>query len=104
MISRLFVTVVETHCSPAKVLFLGFNSDAVVHRVLQPLPAPKVLFRRLHAHMAEQKLDLLKLPASDVTEPSTRAAKIMSYGRPGPGIYILCNETTSQRGFCANKY
>jgi len=77
MISRLFVTVVETRCSPAKVHFLGFNSDAVVHRVLQPLPAPKVLFRRLYAHMAEQKLDLFKLPARDVTEPSTRAAKIV---------------------------
>jgi hypothetical protein len=75
--SRLFVTVVETHCSPAKAIFLRFNSDAIVHRVLQPLPVPKVLFRRLHAPMAEEKLDLLKLPARDLTEPGTRRAKIM---------------------------
>ncbi len=75
--SQLFATVVETQCSPAKAIFLGFNPDAVVHCVLQPLSAPKVLFRRLYAHMAEQKLDLLKFPARDVTEPGTGAAKIM---------------------------
>ncbi len=60
-----------------QAIFLGFRFDAVVHCVLQPLPAPKVLFRRLHAHMSEQELDLLKLPTRDVTEPGTPAAKIM---------------------------
>jgi hypothetical protein len=74
MKSRLFASVVEPQCSPARAIFLGFNPDAVVHCVLQPLSAPKVLFRRLYAHMAEQKLDLLKLPTRDMTEPGTRTA------------------------------
>ena len=50
MKSRLFATVVETPCSPARAFFLGFNSDAVVHCVLQSLSAPEILFRRLYAH------------------------------------------------------
>jgi len=74
--SRFFASVAEPQCSPARAIFLGFNPDAVVHCVLQPLSASKVLFRRLYAHMAKQKLDLLKLAARDVTEPSTRAATI----------------------------
>jgi integrase len=45
------------------MIVLGFNPDAVVHCALQPLSAPKVLFRRLYAYMIEQKLDLLELSA-----------------------------------------
>ena len=51
--SRLFANVVERQCSPTKAVFLGFNSDGVVHCVLQPLSTPKVLFRRLDANMAK---------------------------------------------------
>jgi hypothetical protein len=77
MISRLFTANVESQSSSAKAILIWFNSDAVVHYVLQPLSAPEILFRGLHAHMTKQKLDLLKLATRDVTEPSTRAAKIM---------------------------
>lgn len=55
---------------------LGFNPQAVVDCVLQPLSAPKALFRRLYAHMTEQELDLLKLSVGDVTEPGTGTASI----------------------------
>ena len=58
-------------------MFLRFDSYAVIHRILQPLSAPEVLLSRLHAHMPEQKLDLLKLLTCDVTEPGTRATQVM---------------------------
>ena len=37
----------------------------------------EVSLRRLDAHMAEQKLNLLKLPAGCVIQPSTCAAKVV---------------------------
>jgi hypothetical protein len=59
------------------MITLRFNPEAIVDCILQSLFAPKVSFRGLHANMAEEELDLLKLSARDVTEPGTRAAKIV---------------------------
>jgi hypothetical protein len=75
--SRLFAIIFETQSSLGSASFLRFDSDAVVDSVFQLLSAPEVLFRCLHAHMPEQKLDLLKLPTRDVTEPGTRATQVM---------------------------
>jgi hypothetical protein len=77
MKSRLFAIIFYTQSSLGSASFLRFDSDAVVDSVFQPLSAPEVLFRCLHAHMPEQKLDLLKLPTHDVAEPGTRAAQVM---------------------------
>jgi hypothetical protein len=58
--------------SAPEAVALGFNPDAIVHCILQPLLAPEVLFGRLYAHVAQQKLDLLELSTSSVTEAGTR--------------------------------
>src|SRR5215470_438642 len=47
--------------SAPKAVAVGFNPNAIVHCILQPLFAPEVMFRRLYAHVTEQKLDLLDL-------------------------------------------
>ncbi len=53
MKSRLFAAIVENQSSPAYATFRWFNSDAVVHCVLQSLSAPEILFRCLYAHMTK---------------------------------------------------
>ena len=68
MKSRIVAAFVYDRSSPAKATFRWFNSDAVVHCVLQSLSAPEILFRRLYAQMAKQKLDLFQLTARNVTE------------------------------------
>ena len=45
-----------------------FEACIVVRRVAKPLLTAKVSLRRLDAHMAEQKLDLLKLTAGFVAQ------------------------------------
>jgi hypothetical protein len=40
--SRLFTANVESQSSSAKGILIWFNSDAVVHCVLQPLSAPEI--------------------------------------------------------------
>jgi hypothetical protein len=45
-----------------------FEAYVVVHRVAKLLLTAKVSLRRLDAHMAEQKLDLLKLTAGFVLQ------------------------------------
>jgi hypothetical protein len=60
--------------SAPKAVALGFNPDAIVHCIFQPLLAPEVLFGRLYAHVTQQKLDLLELSTSSVTEAGTRPA------------------------------
>jgi hypothetical protein len=45
-----------------------FQADSVVDCVSESLFAAKVPFRGLDAHVAEQELDLFKLPAGFVTQ------------------------------------
>jgi hypothetical protein len=45
-----------------------FEAYVVVHRVAKPLLTAKVSLRRLDAHMAEQKLDLLELTTGFVAQ------------------------------------
>jgi len=69
--NRPFAAAVETQCSPTKANFLGFNSDAVVHCVLQPLSAPKGTVPssvRSHGRAKTGYGQALRL---DVTEPGT---------------------------------
>jgi len=68
------------------MITLRFNPEAVIDRILQPLFAPKVVLCGLDAHMAEQKLDLLKLSARDVTKARTGTSKIV---RCQPGYSCL---------------
>jgi hypothetical protein len=63
--------------SAPKAVAVGFNPDAIVHCILQPLFAPEVMFRRLYAHMTQHKLDLLDLSTGNVTEPGTRRGSAM---------------------------
>jgi hypothetical protein len=48
-----------------------FEADVVVHRVAKPLLTAQVPLRRLYAHMAKEKLDLLKIVGRNLldTEP-----------------------------------
>jgi hypothetical protein len=41
------------------------------------LPAPDVLFRRLHGRVTKEKLNLLKFPSSAMTEAGAGATKIV---------------------------
>jgi hypothetical protein len=59
------------------MIALRFNLKTVVDCILQPLFAPQVVLCGLDAHVAEQKLDLLKLSARDVTKARTGTAKIV---------------------------
>jgi len=63
--------------SPIGAIAVRFNPDAIAHGIFQTLSAPEVLFRRLHAHMSEQELDLLKLSASEVTKSGTCSPKVV---------------------------
>jgi hypothetical protein len=45
-----------------------FETYLVVHRIAKPLLTAKVPLRRLDAHMAQQKLDLLKFTAGFVAQ------------------------------------
>jgi hypothetical protein len=55
----------------------GLEADGVVHRIAKPLLTAKVSLGGLDAHMAEQKLDLLKLPAGFVTQTGTCAPEVV---------------------------
>jgi hypothetical protein len=54
-----------------------FEADFVVDRISESLLAAQVAFCRLDAHMTEQKLNLLKLPASFMTQAGACAAQIV---------------------------
>jgi hypothetical protein len=58
--------------SAPKAVAVGFNPDAIVHCILQPLFAAEVVFPRLYAHVTQQKLDLLDLPTGNVTDRRPR--------------------------------
>ena len=60
--------------SAPKAVAVGFNPDAIVYGILQPLFAPQVRFRRLYTHVTQQELDLLDLSTGNVTEPGTLPA------------------------------
>jgi hypothetical protein len=51
-------------------LRLGLDSDAIVHSSTQTLFAAKVTLSGLYADMSEQKLNLLKLSANGMAQPS----------------------------------
>ena len=54
-----------------------FEADFIVDRISESLLAAKVSFRRLDTHMAEQKLDLFKLPTSLMTQAGAGATQIV---------------------------
>ena len=54
-----------------------FEADLVVDRISESLLAAQVAFRRLNAHVAQQELNLLRLPASLMTEAGASASQIV---------------------------
>jgi hypothetical protein len=54
-----------------------FDSDAIIHRVPEPLFAARMPLSRLDAHVAGQELDLFQLAASLVTQTRAYAAEIL---------------------------
>jgi hypothetical protein len=54
-----------------------FQTDFVVDCISQSLLAAQVSLCRLHAHMTEQELDLLKLPTSFMTQACTGPTQIV---------------------------
>jgi hypothetical protein len=63
--------------SAARPHLLGFDPDAIVHGILQPLATSQVVLCRLNAHMTEQELDLFQLSACYVAEPRARAPQVV---------------------------
>ena len=53
------------------------EADFIVNRISEPLLAAKVSLRRLHAHMTQQELDLLKFPAGLMAQTGACAPKIV---------------------------
>src|ERR1017187_5824815 len=53
------------------------KGEAVVHRMPEVLLATQVSFGRLHRGVAEQKLNLLALPATRMTQLSARSPQIV---------------------------
>jgi hypothetical protein len=54
-----------------------FQADFVVNGISESLLAAQVSLRRLHTHMTEQKLNLLKLPTSFMTQARAGPPQIM---------------------------
>ena len=56
---------------------IWLQADMVINGAAELLLAAQVPFRRLHRDVAQEKLNLLKLPAGGVAKTRTGAATIM---------------------------
>src|SRR5579862_8155939 len=91
-VDRTDPCVTRTLASGSSQTRLGarFDPDPIVNGCLNPLPGPQVLLGGLDRDMAEQKLNLVKLPARTPAEPGAGSPQIVwrervnaSLGRSG---------------------
>src|ERR1035441_10590976 len=57
--------------------WLGFDTDAVVHRSTNPLLAAEIALSCLHGDVPEKELDLVQFSTRSMTQLGTRTPQIM---------------------------
>jgi hypothetical protein len=82
---------------PQSKLRRGLDSDIVVYGRSNSLRAAEVSLRRLHRHMPEEELDLLKFAASGAAESGTASAQVVRRELADPCLFReLLNDVPSK--------
>ena len=58
--------------------WLGFDTDAVVHRSTNPLLAAEIAFSCLHGGVPEKELDLIQFSTRSMAQLGTRTPQIVA--------------------------